>query len=161
MKEELISRPVFEKTLKKILLWGMFLNLGVPTGLLVTAYFLTGASAILHVTPGRLDLIFLIFLAASLSDLGVAAWMRFFLLSSERLTLRARLKNVLVSSVLFNTTVAIYTLCLVSAVLGFGYFVLGGQVEKGLLLLVFNLLGYQFLRPRPELVKKLLGYSGG
>ncbi len=154
-------RQDFEETLKKVLLWGMILNLGVPTGLLLAAYLLLGAGLALKVQPQTLNLVFPVFLVVSLADLGAAAWMRFFLLTPERLTAQAKFKNLPVSTILFSMTIAIYALCLVSAVLGFAYFILGGQVEKGLLLLVFNLLGYQFLRPRPELVKKLLGYTGG
>lgn len=161
MELEPASRQVFEETLKRVLLWGMILNLGVPTGLLLAAYILTGAGAILHVPPQNLDVIFLVFLAALLGDLGVAAWIRFFWLAPKQLALQVSVKNIPLSAALFKTAIAIYGLCLVSAVLGFTYFILGGQVEKGLLLLVFNLLGYQFLRPRPELVKKLLGNTAG
>jgi hypothetical protein len=152
-------RQVFEETLKKILFWGMILNLGVPTGLLIIAYWLTAAGATLHLSPQSLNLIFLVFLVVSLGDLGAAAVLRFFLLSSARLAVQAEAKKVSVSAILFNTTMVIYALCLFSAVLGFFYFLFGGQIERGLLLLVFNLLGYQFLRPRPGLVKKLLGYT--
>ncbi len=152
-------RQVFEETLKKVLLWGMLLNLGIPTGLLLAAYFLLGAGLVLKVQPETLNLVFPIFLIVALADLGAAAWMRFFLLTPERLASQAKSKNLPVSTLLFSIALTIYVLCLVSAVLGFVYFMLGGLVEKGLLLLVFNLLGYQFLRPRPELVKKLFGYS--
>ncbi len=153
-------RQVFEETLKKVLIWGMILNLGVPTGLLVVACWLTAAGATLHLPPQSLNVIFLVFLVASLGDLGVASVFRFFTLSPERLAAQAKIKNVSVSALLLNIAIVIYALCLISAVLGFLYFLFGGQVERGLLLLVFNLLGYQFLRPRPELVKKLLGYAG-
>ena len=159
--QELMSRQVFEETLKRVLIWGMLLNLGVPTGLLLVAYFLTGTGTVLHVLPEVLNITFILFLLVSLADLGVAAWMRFFLLTPSRLVTLAEARKATLSGVLLSTTITIYALCLVSAVLGFAYFVLGGQVEKGLLLLVFNLLGYQFLRPRPELVKKLLGFTGG
>ncbi len=161
MTQEMITRQVFEETLKRVLIWGMLMNLGVPTGLLLIAYFLTGTGTVLHVAPDVLNVTFILFLLVSLADLGVAAWMRFFLLTPSRLSTLAEVRKATLSGVLFSTAVTIYALCLVSAVLGFAYFVLGGQVEKGLLLLVFNLLGYQFLRPRPELVKKLLGFSGG
>ena len=161
MVQELITRQVFEETLKRVLIWGMLMNLGIPTALLLVAYILTGTGTVLHVLPDALNIIFVVFLLVSLADLGVAAWMRFFLLTSSRLSILAEVRKATLSGVLLSTTITIYALCLVSAVLGFAYFVLGGQVEKGLLLLVFNLLGYQFLRPRPELVKKLLGFTGG
>ncbi|MCI0330035.1 MAG: hypothetical protein L0196_03660 [candidate division Zixibacteria bacterium] len=161
MVQELMTRQVFEETLKRVLIWGMLMNLGIPTGLLLVAYFLTGTGNVLHVAPEALNVTFILFLLVSLADLGVAAWMRYFLLTPSRLSTLAEVRKSPLSGVLLSTTITIYALCLVSAVLGFAYFVLGGQVEKGLLLLVFNLLGYQFLRPRPELVKKLLGFTGG
>jgi len=152
-------RQVFEETLKKVLFWGMILNLGVPTGLLAVAYLLTSAGVTLHLPSQTLNVIFLVFLIVSLGDLGVASVFRFFMLSPERLASQAKIKNVNISALLLNIAIVIYALCLISAILGFLYFLFGGQVERGLLLLVFNLLGYQFLRPRPELVKKSLGYT--
>lgn len=156
-----MTRQIFEETLKRVLIWGMLLNLGIPTGLLLMAYFLTGSGTVWHVPGDVLNVVFVLFLLVSLADLGVAAWMRYFLLIPSRLSILAEARNATLAGVLLSTAITIYTLCLVSAVLGFVYFVLGGQVEKGLLLLVFNLLGYQFLRPRPELVKKLLGFTSG
>ena len=161
MAPELMTRQVFEETLKRVLIWGMLMNLGIPTGLLLVAYILTGTGTVMHVVPDALNIVFVLFLLVSLADLGVAAWMRFFLLTPSRLSILAEARHATLAGVLLSTAVTIYALCLVSAVLGFAYFVLGGQVEKGLLLLVFNLLGYQFLRPRPELVKKLLGFTSG
>ena len=140
---------------------GLGLNVLLPMGIIAVGYFLKQAafSGGSDLNP---DLLFIILVFVSMTDLGVVYYLKKRLLANASMTQASELQRGTHMAPEENSKRAglrlatmIYALNLAPSIYGLIYFLLIGNINFFLLLLAFTPLGYLLLKPREGELKKL------
>lgn len=139
----------------KPLYFGLFINILIPTVLLLVCYYIETHGSLHNQLGLDADFYFWLFAGAAIVEAGVALWYRFKLLGQPMVRavasaeadikehLNARLKPVFM---------------MVAAISFWGvlFYALTGRFENSLLFVVFSFIVFQFIRPRYGSVQKLI-----
>jgi hypothetical protein len=156
-------RRASEQALGRTMNLGMLMNVGIPAVLFVLAVvFLSLGVWKAALQASSFNLVFVILIAVSVGDIGVALFLKRRLLSPQNIFKEASSATEITTDVRFvQAAVVIYAINLSPTVYGFVLIFLGGKIENFLLFVAFTLIGFQLARPRPADVEKLNQYRLG
>jgi hypothetical protein len=156
-------RRASEQALGRTMNLGMLMNVGIPAVLFVLAVvFLSLGVWKAALQASSFNLVFVILIAVSVGDIGVALFLKRRLLSPQNIFKEASSATEITTEVRFvQAAVVIYAINLSPTVYGFVLIFLGGKIENFLLFVAFTLIGFQLARPRPADVEKLNQYRLG
>lgn len=156
-------RRALEQALGRTMNLGMLMNLGIPAVLFVLAVvFLSVGTSKAAFQASSFSLIFIILIAVSVGDIGVAFFLKRRLLSPQNIFKEASSATEITTEVRFlQAAMVIYAINLSPTIYGFVLIFLGGKIENFLLFVAFTLIGFQLARPRPADVEKLNQYCLG
>ncbi len=139
----------------KPLYFGLVVNVLVPMGLLLAAYYLDQNQTWYNRIGDDANLLFYAIIAVSVAQAAVALWWRSKMMTQPMVSSEATFEDDLVHSLVMRSKPIFYLIALI-AVWGFLYFYFTARFEETLMIALFSFVVFQVVRPRFGFVRKLI-----